>query len=308
MSEKIHLLHKLAFRYSVRGFRGSSYVWRFANIFAEEKNGSKIVLPSGFPIIYDRTDWMARTIYEGTYERSLLTLLDQISVKGCLVDVGANIGVTLWHGMQKSYPDATYVAVEPSIQCQKGLELSTNSIDKPGKILKLALGNVTEKGRMHGLNNPKHSGSASLLARDGLNGLEIEVQVRTLDELIQEGEISGSIYLLKIDTEGYEDKVLLGGENLISRSEVRIFILEVSPSFGSTQWVRKLYDQISSIYTFYKLVETGNIRKRTRLIPVDISEAVSDPEQWNLVILHHDLLLNENKIEKMIKIPKVGLK
>ena len=306
MNNTMHFIHKFAYSYSKQGFRGSSYVWKIANFITREENGSVIFLPSGFPLIVDKTDWMARTIYEGTYERSLLRLLDQVSVKGCFVDVGANIGVTLWHGMQNSSPSATFVAIEPSMQCQGGLELSTRSITAPGKTLKLALGDRSEKGRMHGLNNPKHSGSASLLAREGLYGLDEEVEVRTLDELIKEEEIPKHVFLLKIDTEGYEEKVLLGGELLISRLEVSIYILEVSPSFSSTEWVRKLYTLISSDYKFYKLVESGNIKRRSWLVPIEIDMAVSDPEQWNLVILHNKLIETEDKLRKMIKTSKMN--
>ncbi len=306
MKKRFPLAHSIAYSFSRRGFRGSSYIWKFARIFAVENNGDAIFLPNGFPLIVDKTDWIARTIYEGTYERPLINLLRKISVVDSFVDVGANIGVTIWNGMQKSAPNSTYVAIEPSDQCQMGLELTTQNIEKPGRILKVALGQESAQKLMHGLNNPEQSGGASLLALDGLKGERKIIQVRTLDELIREGEIPKPIFLLKIDTEGYEEKVLAGSKDLISRCEIRVFILEVSPSFSSTDWVRKLYNEISNRYTFFRLIEDGLIRKRTRIMQLGIEEAVSFSDQWNLLVFRNDFLEEEIEISRMVKLSKTS--
>ena len=300
MENKMSLIHRLAFQYASKGFRGSSHIWKFARIFTKENSGDTVYLPNGFPLVVDETDWIARTIYEGTYERPLINLLNNVSVNGCFVDVGANIGVTLWNGMKSSTENATFVAVEPSKQCQAGLELSTRNVEKPGRILKLALGQESGKLLMHGLNNPAQSGGGSLIEHGGLNGESIEVEVRTLDELIIEAEISKPVFLLKIDTEGYEEKVLAGGTNLISRFEVQIFILEVSPSLGSNDWVRKIYNDIATRYTFFRLTEHGLIREKASLLKVGIEEAILISEQWNLVIIHNDYLETEKRLLRMI--------
>ena len=294
------IIHRLAFLYASKGFRGSSHLWKFVRIFAKKKSGETVFLPNGFPLVIDETDWIARTIYEGTYERPLINLLNRISVDGCLVDVGANIGVTLWNGMKNSTDNATFVAVEPSEQCQIGLELSTRNIKKPGRILKLALGQESRKSLMYGLNNPAQSGGGSLIEHAGLNGERIEVEVRTLDELISEGEISKPVFLLKIDTEGYEEKVLAGAMNLISSFEVQIFILEVSPSLGSNNWVRTLFNKITTQYTFFRLTEHGLIKEKTSLSMVGIEEAILLSEQWNLIIIRNDYLKAEKRILRMI--------
>ena len=273
-------------------------------MFKVENNEEEIYLPNGFPLIVNSTDWIARTIYEGTYERPLINLLNKIPVKGCFIDVGANIGVTLWNGMQNSDENSSFIAIEPSEQCQSGLERTSKDIGKPGQILKVALGQTSGILKMHGLNNPKQSGGASLLAHAGLRGDEIAVEVRTLDDLIFEGEISKPISLLKIDTEGYEEKVLAGAKNLVSQFELLIFILEVSPSFGSTDWVRKLYNDISVRYTFFRLVEQGLLQRKTSLVQIEIEEAISIPEQWNLVIFRNDFLEGKTEILKMIKFLK----
>ena len=248
MKKRLPVAHRLVYAYSNSGFRGSSYVWKLARILKNETDGDSVFLPNGFPLIINKTDWIARTIYEDTYQRPLIKLLNSISVTECFVDVGANIGITLWNGMKNSAADACYLAVKPSAQCQRNLLLSTRNIRKSGQIHKVALGQEPGRRIMHGLNYPEQSGGASFLSHDGLKGEESEVQ--TLDELVSNGDISKPVFLLKVDTEGYEEKILGGGKSLISRFETRIFILEVSPGLSSIYWVRKFYDDISSGSTF----------------------------------------------------------
>jgi FkbM family methyltransferase len=300
MKGKVALPHKIAFNFSRKGFRGSSIIWKIARRFTTERNGELVTLPNGFPMIVDKADWIARTIYEGTYERPLISLLNMIKVDGCFLDIGANIGVTLWHGMKGSESESTYCAFEPSEQCQHGLLLSTQDIRNTGKILKIAIGDTTEMRIMHGLNNPEQSGGGSLLQHNGLNGEAITVQVRTLDELILEDQIPASVYLLKVDTEGYEAQVLDGGKNLLSRQEVRIFILEVSPSFCSTDWVKDLYFQMYSNYTFLMLTEEGFFRMKPKLIEVSLEEAIGLDKQWNLVIIRDDTFLTNPELKRIV--------
>lgn len=298
MLSKIPFTHLIAYEFSKRGFRGSSFVWKIARKIVNENSGDLVVLPNGFPMIVDKTDWIARSIYEGTYERPLISLLNTINVDGCFVDVGANIGVTLWNGMKRSKRNSTYCAIEPSEQCQQGLLLSTEDITNSGNILKIALGDRSERRVMHGLNNPEQSGGGSLLKNKGLNGEDVSVQVRTLDELVSEGEIWGPIFLLKVDTEGYEAQVLAGGRHLVSRQETRIFILEVSPSFSSTEWVRNIHIDLSSSYTFFKLNEEGSIRRKPRLAKVSVEEALSIEDQWNLVVIRNDVFRTNPELNR----------
>ena len=301
MQKKIPFSHQIAYEFSRRGFRGSSIAWKIARKVINESNGELVVMPNGFPMRIDKTDWIARTIYEGTYERSLLSLLNIINIDGCFVDVGANIGVTLWNGMKGSKSNSTYRAIEPSEQCQQGLLLVTQSIRHSGHILKIALGDHSEQRLMHGLNNPEQSGGGSLLQHEGLNGEDVSVQVRTLDELISENEIPESIFLLKIDTEGFEAQVLAGARSLILRQDIRMYILEVSPSFCSTSWVQDLHNEISFKYKFFKLSEEGSIRMAPQLREVGIKEALLIGEQWNLVIIRNDLLGEKPELNRIIK-------
>jgi FkbM family methyltransferase len=284
------IAHRVAYHYSKKGFIGSSHIWRIARKLGRQISGEMVTLPSGFPLLISKSDWIARTIYEGTYERPLLKFLSKVEVEGTFIDVGANIGVTLWSGMKGSSTGAEFIAVEPSQQCQNSLTLVSSLIEYSGRIVMTALGETNEEKTMYGLNNPQQSGGASLLNHFGLKGERCNVQVQTLDDLLSQHSPKLPVYMLKVDTEGFEEQVLEGSKRLISGNSLGIYILEVSPSFSSTKWVKDLHNDIGTSYTFFKLVELGFFLKKMRIKEIDIENAIIATDQWNLVIIRNDLL------------------
>jgi FkbM family methyltransferase len=261
-----------------------------------ETNDTLVLLPSGFPLKIDRSDWMSKTMYEGTYERPLLHFLANLTLDGCIFDVGANIGVTLWHGLIGSTRESSYIAFEPSPQCEDGLQMVLDSIPRQGMNLKIALGSTDNIQTMYGLNNPKHSGSASLLNRKNLVGDSQEVQVRTLDSLINEIRVTAQSVILKIDTEGYEEQVLNGAAQFIAQDNVQIIILEVSPMLGPVNYLENLYKTKSSEYQFFSLGECGQFRRVPTLTELDLKSQLRMTEQWNLVIIKKSYMKNLNGI------------
>ena len=114
---KLPFTHRVAFAIASSGWRGSQFLWKIATRLQKVNEGEIVRLPNDFPLRIDSKDWISKTIYEGTYERALLHFLDSLTLKDYCIDVGANIGVTLWHSLKNSNPSATYMAFEPSSQC-----------------------------------------------------------------------------------------------------------------------------------------------------------------------------------------------
>ncbi len=285
------IAHRAAYYFAKTGLSGSSYVWKIARQLCRERNGEVVFLPSGFPLIVDNKDWISKTIYEGTYERSLLQFLDKVKLRGTFIDVGANVGVTLWHGV-KGCPDSSqFLAFEPSEQCQKSLSLVISQMNYPGNVVKVALGEFSEQRTMFGLNNPTQSGGASLLNNFGLQGEKILVNVCVLDDLLKEYPSLPPVSVLKIDTEGFEEKVLAGSRKLIASNTVGVYVLEVSPSFGPTNWVINLHSKTHTSYQFFRLIEKGTLLKRMKLERINnIENAAKFSDQWNLIIIRKDFL------------------
>jgi FkbM family methyltransferase len=248
-----------------------------------------VKLPDKFPMRVDSKDWISKTIYEGTYERALLSFLDSLVLKECVVDIGANIGVTLWHGLKCSDPSATYFAFEPSSQCFEALSNTCASLANSGKIYDFAIGSADESRSIYGLGNQLHSGAASLISHSGLPGQEGVVQVRKFDSVFKEYLENHSISLLKVDTEGYEAEVVNGAANSLSTGKIEIIVMEVSPNFGPVNYLKHLDLLLEKKYRWYALREQGNLKRSPYLNEVSLNQALEFDQQWNLVLMRKDV-------------------
>ena len=87
---------------------------------------------------------------------------------------------------------------------------------------------------------------------------KIEVQTQTLDNFCRINKIK-RIDLLKLDTEGTEDKILLGAKKLLSRKKIDLIYIEVS---GFKNTFNKKYNKIVRFLSQYnfELVKTWEIK------------------------------------------------
>ena len=86
---------------------------------------------------------------------------------------------------------------------------------------------------------------------------EYEVNMITLDEFVK-GKNIRKIFLLKIDTEGNEMKVLTGARNIISNGLVDIIHFEFNEmNVLSRTFFKDFYDLLSSDFNLYRLLPYG---------------------------------------------------
>ncbi len=299
---KLPFTHKMAFTFASYGWRGSQFLWKLARAFQKAAEGKVVVLPNSFPIRIDSKDWISKTIYEGTYERALLHFLDSLALSDLCIDVGANIGVTLWHSLKNSSPSATFLAFEPSEQCFESLNNSRADISNAGKIFDFAIGETDESRTIFGLKNESHSGAASLISHWGVHGEKGEVQVRQLDTVLREYLGDKEISLLKIDTEGYEAQVIRGAKKTLAMGRIEIIVMEVSPNFGSVEFLSEVNELLGERYRWLALGERGSIKRRAALEEISVDQAISFKHQWNLVLMRTDVLKNYQKKNNYIEI------
>lgn len=287
---KLPFTHRVAFAIASSGWRGSQFVWKIATRLQKVNEGEIVRLPNDFPLRIDSKDWISKTIYEGTYERALLRFLDSLVLKDCSIDVGANIGVTLWHGLKNSESSATFMAFEPSAQCFEALGSTCADLSNSGQIFDFAIGSAEESRSIYGLGNQLHSGAASLISHSGVRGEKGEVQVRKLDSVLQEYLGNRLISLLKVDTEGYEAQVISGATDSISTGKIEIIIMEVSPNFGSVEYLANLSQLLDEKYGWFALSEQGSIKRRPCLDEISLNQALAFNQQWNLVLIRNDVM------------------
>lgn len=146
------------------------------------------------------------------YEPELRWLVTKLQPGDAFIDIGANIGIFSLHIARKVGKDGAVYALEPGSAAFRLLSrnLSRNSLDWAHPI-KAAASNKPGELTIRG--NPDTWNSLSL-AGAGPGGET--VPVTTLDKLCEERNV-GSVQAIKIDAEGVEQAVILGGESLIRR-------------------------------------------------------------------------------------------
>jgi len=188
-----------------------------------------------------------------------------------IFDVGANIGI-ISRNAYKAFPHAKIYSFEPVSTTFQ--ELEKNTLPYRNRIFPFQLGFYTESKKM-----PIHitttTGANSLIpqSRDHKKvhahldlkevGEEV-IELTTMDSFVQSHTID-KIDILKIDVEGVEKEVLLGGLETL-RQKVHFIIIELSflrRNRESPYWVeicQFLYDagfELVTIYDVAKYVEDG---------------------------------------------------
>ena len=160
-----------------------------------------------------------------------------------VLDIGANEGQFALM-IRKLLPQVTICSFEPIPDCYTKL-LANFSKDRDFKAFNVAVGDKEETIEM---NINDFSPSSSLLEIDDLhvenfkhtaNTKKQLIQVKTLDGLRTQIDLAKP-YLVKIDTQGYEDKVIRGGQEVLAGADV-IF---VELSYRSLYKEQTLFDDI----------------------------------------------------------------
>lgn len=140
-------------------------------------------------------------------------------------DVGANVG-NWTKKVLESIPDAQIHAFEPVPNTFELLETNTRHIQR---IKRNRLGLSSESGQLSFNYYPNSSYLSSAFKHDlGKGGEQLEVDVITGDEYCKINEIN-EIDLLKIDTEGFESKVLMGFKTMFAEQRINLVQFEYGP-------------------------------------------------------------------------------
>jgi len=166
----------------------------------------------------------------GTYEADKFSAVERLLGPGdVFVDAGANKGDFALFAAPLVGVDGQVVAVEPEPENFNWLEKSVrlNGFTNVS-LLQLALSD--EAGGFAQLHLSKVSGWHSLTPR-GSGGDTIPVAVQSLDDLIAAEEIPPPTGV-KIDVEGWELRVLQGGEELFRTAEDLSVFIDLHPQLG----------------------------------------------------------------------------
>lgn len=182
-------------------------------------------------------------------EMRQLYWLKQLQIK-TVIDIGANKG-QFAQGICQVLPDARIYAFEPLPSCYD--ELVTTFNEKPYfKAFNVALGN--EAGQISMYQN-EFSPSSSLLPLAELHKktfpfaqevLAQEVKVIKLDDIAESLELCEPI-LVKIDVQGFEDKVIEGGSLVLQKASVIIIELSILTLYEGQPLFDGVYQKLISL-------------------------------------------------------------
>lgn len=165
-----------------------------------------------------------------------------------IIDVGANKGQSIERFL-KFYNPIIY-SFEPSRDAFKVLkdkfQKKTNCY-----LYNFALGEKKSELLLFEYYNNELNSFNLINNADEIKQGETTVPIDTLDNFAEHNNLK-KINLLKIDTQGYEENVLLGSTNLLKQN--KIDIIEVELILGN------YYDKYTSFYNIEKILKNGSYR------------------------------------------------
>jgi FkbM family methyltransferase len=174
-----------------------------------------------------------------------------------IVDIGAHEGEFAMM-VHRILPKASIISFEPLADAFRQLNLNLRTVPN-FKAFNCALGDRNSTMEIH---RNAFTASSSLLRMVDLhreafpftiNETIETVEVKRLDDVLEDLYLEDSI-LIKIDVQGYEDRVILGGENVISRAK----LLVVETSFQTLYETQPLFDAVYSMLMQRGFAYIGN--------------------------------------------------
>jgi FkbM family methyltransferase len=151
-----------------------------------------------------------------------LAFLRHYSIK-TVIDVGANVGQFAAE-IRAALPEAFIYSFEPMKECYEKLQ-SSRRHDPKFKAFNVALGETAGQSVIH---KNSYAPSSSMLSNSKLleqafpftaESTDEKIEVKTLDSVLSAGSLQKNI-LLKLDVQGYEEKVLRGDLKLLEQTSI----------------------------------------------------------------------------------------
>lgn len=219
------------------------------------------IYPAGKMMLWPE-DVVSREIFLGVYEFRERVVVSKIVKKGmCAIDVGANIGLYTVIMSKLVGSTGKVYSFEPEHRNYSRLQqnIRLNNINNVTAV-KSALSNEKSKAKMIVQNEERLAWSSLVETQSEEREVYEEVTCITLNEYINQlGAIDCDF--IKIDVEGWEQRVLDGASDLISRDNAPILYVEFteenSRAAGSS--CRELFLKIAAFgYTLYEYVYKDN--------------------------------------------------
>jgi len=164
-----------------------------------------------------------------------------------VLDIGANTGQFAWQ-IHRVLPDARLYSFEPLEDCYNELLKRMGRVPK-FHAFNFALGDINGQADIY---RNDYTPSSSLLSMEELHKRAFpftshatvrKIKIRRLDDILGELDIVDDV-LVKMDVQGTEDRVIAGGEKLISRASILIVETTFLPLYKDQVLFDTIYDML----------------------------------------------------------------
>src|SRR6267142_3970731 len=195
----------------------------------------------GYRIKLDRSDYIQRSMYLGTFEPLESCLVKEYLKPGMtFVDVGANVGYYTLLAASLVGSEGLVIAFEPSPYAYGRLTETIAKNRMPNvRTIRAGLGDRTCELQLFISTKP---GNHTPTMVPDAGGAPLSVPVFTLDEYLKENEID-RVDLMKIDVEGFEPNVIKGATDSLKRGKIRAILCEFN-----AHWLAANQSSFASLY------------------------------------------------------------
>lgn len=198
-----------------------------------------------------------------------------------VLDIGANTGQFALK-INEIIPNCTIHSFEPIKSCFEELVTNTRRL----KIIPYNYG-IGDGNYVTQINISTHAPSSSLLEMEDLHKntflnnefFQVEdIIIKTLDSVATDIDLDGKSFLVKIDVQGFEDRVLRGGLATVKAARVVIIEMSYQPLYKGQLLFNEIHEILHQMgFSYYgNLYQTKN--------PVDGSVIYSDSIYVNTTI------------------------
>ena len=217
------------------------------------------------------------------HEEKILKILNHFEINK-LFDVGANVGQYAL-SMRKMGFNKKVISFEPLKAAFLTLEQAA-SRDKSWVVNNYALGNENAESIINVSENLVSSSILNMLPEHVKRAPESKyvskekIEIKKLDTIFNNFFENGDNVMLKIDTQGYEKKVILGAESILNKIKIIEVEMSVVALYEKTESFRDMIDFLDSKGFELFFLENGFSDAKTgRVLQLDgifINKAISD--------------------------------
>ena len=196
-----------------------------------------------------------------TGEKKLISLLKTNNIR-CVLDIGANSGQ--WAHMVLNELETKVISFEPQLEVYKKLVLLKENY-KEFYSYNLALGNYSGKTLINVHDNSSELSFINPLLHkmpllEGHTDHIEDINITTLDNIYLQNPVSlNEVDFVKIDTEGHELDVLLGGKNFLDAVKPKFIQVEINWHHIFTETTLYKLSCVLENYRVFKILPSGSV-------------------------------------------------